>query len=339
VLPTTPSIGNTKEIPSRRLRLPQSFVHNLSEPTGDTELDTGFLIVRVAIASAIIFVILFSFRFFWPLGLLAAIPAVGFLFVYLRWAIQQTRFAEGNVKEANLVRKGWETDKSEAVETPTIEKHSAAIEQTKSQVEARTSTTNLPSLKYCGFCGRLMPAAYTFCPACGKTQIETETTRIEAKTTTPKKAHRPVRTITIAVALVLVLSASILTLYLFSIGLLSSPCTPSSCEYVQTREQLIMMHYNFESGTELTVVFYNAGIVQENLASAQYSLCPQNTSLCVEGTLSGSCNTGFLVVGATCQAIITVSLPSLNVGTLCTLRVVVPNQETFTYVIPYGGSA
>lgn len=133
-----------------------------------------------------------------------------------------------------------------------------------------------------------------------------------------------------------------LVIYLFSVGLVGTRCTPMTCSSqsgVQHGQNLIIEHYNFQTNGQLAVMFLNGGALPENLAGAQYSVCPQNFSSCVQGTMSGACNTVSLGVDATCEGTIMVSLPSLNLGTPCTLKVVIQNQGAFNYEIAYGGYA
>jgi hypothetical protein len=109
--------------------------------------------------------------------------------------------------------------------------------------------------------------------------------------------------IAVAVTLVFVLSVSAVILYLLAFGMIgsyvgsSNSCLPAFCSMqagMQNGQQIIMDSYNFPVGGPLTVNFRNTGAAVENLAGAQYSVCPQDSSPCLQGTLSSSCSNASL---------------------------------------------
>ena len=149
--------------------------------------------------------------------------------------------------------------------------------------------------------------------------------------------------IVVAVVLVVVIIASIATLYILSIGIIGpyNSCLPAFCSMqsgMQDGQYLIFASYNFPVDGPLTVNFINGGAAVENLAGAQYFVCPQDSSSCVQGTLGNACsNASHLAPEASCQVAITLSVTSLVSGASYTFKVITPTGGVFHVLVNYGG--
>jgi flagellin-like protein len=144
-------------------------------------------------------------------------------------------------------------------------------------------------------------------------------------------SNRGVSQVIAALLLIAIAVAAAILLYVFAIGLLGSL---GSSGGQQTKQQLIMEAYNWDSGSnsiQLTI---------RNVGSA--SIDASGTDVFVNG-IGTSTNVlsacGTLTPGASCKATFTAPSGSYVAGAAYPLKLVTPDGGVFSYSVICGGSS
>jgi len=141
--------------------------------------------------------------------------------------------------------------------------------------------------------------------------------------------ERAVSQVIAALLLIAIAVAAAILLYVFSIGLIGSLGSGGG---QQTKEQIIMEAYNFQTSS-LLINLRNVGTASVDLGGADYFL--NGVQL---GTPGGSC-AATLAPSDHSTATLSPNTASLVSGAAHPLKIVTPSGGVFAYTVTYGGSS